>query len=215
MGREEGSLWGVQTKKTLPLFDLRPYVLDIESHLARPLTLDIRLDSMGPASWSHDGRWIYFSADEGTKGRQVWKVPVEGGRPRQITRKGGHNPRESADGEFVYYDDGDRPPSGTACTIWRVHVTGGEEVAVTEDQEIPCQSWALWGNSLVYGILDGSTAHLHRLDLETRQVTRFSSFELPGGDYSTSLTVSPDGSWVVVSLKPPASSDLMLVEDFS
>ena len=51
-----------------------------------------RVKSDGPGeqnvpTWSSDGRWIYFSVDQGA-GREIWRVPAAGGRPEQITRRG-------------------------------------------------------------------------------------------------------------------------------
>lgn len=79
-------------------------------------------------------------------------------------------------------------------------------------QKIVCNSWALWGKSLVYREWDGES-HLERFDLETRRVDRFFFLEREQGFWS-GFTVSPDSRWVVVSLTVPQTSDLMLVEGF-
>jgi Tol biopolymer transport system component len=59
-------------------------------------------------SWSHDGKWIYYCA-LGNSGAQIWKKPVAGGRETQLTKSGGCDQQESADGAYVYYlKSGDR-----------------------------------------------------------------------------------------------------------
>ena len=80
-------------------------------------------------TWSRDGHWIYFTSDRsGT--RQLWKVAAEGGTPAQVTRLGGVNAAESADGKTVYYaKDIDAPG------MWSMPVGGGEEVSVLDAPE--------------------------------------------------------------------------------
>jgi Tol biopolymer transport system component len=38
-------------------------------------------------TWSHDGKWIYFSEDRGGR-RELWRIRASGGEPEQITRTG-------------------------------------------------------------------------------------------------------------------------------
>lgn len=54
-------------------------------------------------TWSHDGRWIYFS--HGGRDRlDIWRVPAAGGRPEQISSSGsGVMAFESADAEHIVY----------------------------------------------------------------------------------------------------------------
>src|SRR3954447_15694959 len=82
------------------------------------------------ASWSHDGRSIYFMSSRSGQ-RQIWKMPSAGGAPTQITRRGGHTALESADGRFLYYAIGgpEGELKGTGG-LWRVPVNGVDEVQV-------------------------------------------------------------------------------------
>ncbi len=56
-------------------------------------------------SWSRDSRWIYFSSNRGGS-MQIWKMPVAGGQPTQITEQGGFEGFESFDGKYLYYTKG-------------------------------------------------------------------------------------------------------------
>jgi Tol biopolymer transport system component/DNA-binding winged helix-turn-helix (wHTH) protein len=71
-------------------------------------------------NWSHDGKWIYYCVSENS-GPQIWKKPVAGGAAIQLTKNGGCNQMESADGTYVYY----LRPDGRA--LWRVPSGGGQE----------------------------------------------------------------------------------------
>jgi len=70
----------------------------------------------GEASWSHDGKSIYYVS----RG-QIWKANADGGNARSLTenRRGGSDPEESADGKSVYFR--------RFRTIWRVNADGGGE----------------------------------------------------------------------------------------
>jgi Tol biopolymer transport system component len=73
-------------------------------------------------TWSHDGRWIYFTSD-GSGESQAWKMPAEGGAAGQATRGGGvYAAEESRDGSYLYFSKSNE--------IWRVPMGGGEESEV-------------------------------------------------------------------------------------
>src|SRR4029453_14307319 len=61
-------------------------------------------------SWSHDGKWIYFTSDR--SGRfEIWRVSPEGGAAEQFTKEGGYVALESGDARTLYYtkSGGDGP----------------------------------------------------------------------------------------------------------
>jgi Tol biopolymer transport system component len=195
----DGSIYGI-------------YVTDIDGGFTRRLTQEGVFAI--PGSWSRDGGWIYFY--DGSSKSQIWKIPAVGGEPLQLTKKGGWSPRESEDGQFLYYVDKEG-------TIRRVPVGGGEELPVMGGQKTFETKWTLWRNHIVYLHEDNEKKyHLELFDLETRQVTRLFSFEpepfwdikKPSGGFWTGVTVSPGGRWVLVSVVPPRTSDIMLVENF-
>src|SRR5438552_88388 len=98
------------------------YVISAEGGKPRRLTFDADEDIT--PSWSQDGRWIYFGCTR-SGSMQIWKVPSEGGPALQVTRQGGFEGFESADGRFFYYAKGRAMPG-----IWRAPVAGGDESLV-------------------------------------------------------------------------------------
>ena len=72
-------------------------------------------------TWSHDGRWIYFSGDQGT-GRDIWRVSASGGTPERLTRgAGGPFACESADGKHLLFQ-----PKDADSPLMAMALAGGE-----------------------------------------------------------------------------------------
>ena len=106
--------------------------MDTDGKNVRMLT-DDPWDDMMP-SWSHDGHWIYFACRiKGTI--QVCRKPFSGGPTTSITMRGGGEPRESPDGQSVFY--------GTANGIWQVPREGGLEKPLPGLQAIPAATGRL------------------------------------------------------------------------
>jgi Tol biopolymer transport system component/DNA-binding winged helix-turn-helix (wHTH) protein len=176
----------------------------------RRLTTDSGEDIV--PSCSRDGRWIYFTSSR--SGRlQVWKMAVDGSEAVQVTKNGGFEPRESPDGRWLYYAQ-DRGSS----SIWRVPVTGGQETPVYDfQQKALSRMWAVVDEGIYFAVAESST----------RSAIKFYSFSHGGvktvveniedgsmPNSSSSLTISPDGRWVLFPLVVERGSDLMMIENF-
>jgi Tol biopolymer transport system component/DNA-binding winged helix-turn-helix (wHTH) protein len=159
-------------------------------------------------SWSHDGAWIYFASTR-SGDLQVWKMPSQGGAAVQVTRKGGFEAFETADGQFLLYTKGRETPG-----IWRVPTGGGAEVLVTDRDQVGY--WRCWRIAL--GRIYFATAvppagpRLEVLDLtngETKLIAPLSKAPdatIPG------LAVSPDGRSVLVAQYDQSGSNIIMVE---
>ncbi|MGA2269667.1 MAG: winged helix-turn-helix domain-containing protein [Bryobacteraceae bacterium] len=183
------------------------WVISAEGGQARRLTTDAA-GGVAP-SWSHDGRWIYFASARGGN-LNVWKMPAGGGSAVPVTRKGGFEGFESADGQYVYYLKGREIPG-----IWRVPTAGGEEVPVTDrDQAGLWRCWRLAGGGIYYGTAappDG--ARLEFLDLATGRVREIGRTKPPDLTIP-SLAVSPDGRRLLYAQYDQSGSNIMMVEGF-
>jgi serine/threonine protein kinase/Tol biopolymer transport system component len=162
-------------------------------------------------SWSHDGRWIYFSVSESKKG--IWKVPAEGGAAIQLTADGGL-PQESFDGSRVFYVIDWRSPK----PLRSVSVNGGDEreyseIGTTlgllfEDQWTPAPNG-------IYFLDRGKTlATLNLLNLTTRKISHVSDVSGRLTGWGCALSLSADGHTLVFATADRMEGDLMLVEGF-
>jgi Tol biopolymer transport system component len=100
------------------------FVADVTAGTARSLSIFPDADNVVP-SWSQDGKSIYFASKRMGESFQIWKAPVTGGVPVQVTKQGGYAPVES--GGFLYYSRGLEQ-----AAIWRLPLAGNEETLVLE-----------------------------------------------------------------------------------
>jgi hypothetical protein len=137
-------------------------------------------------------------------------MPAAGGAPVQLTRGGGQNPAESADGHTVYYLRG-QGESG----LWQVSTEGGEEMQVFKVRVDPW-NWAAVTRGIYFLTVQGASHYaLEFFDFATRQTTQVTILERPNPtSFISALTVSPDERWVLYAQRDKIDFDLMLVENF-
>jgi Tol biopolymer transport system component/DNA-binding winged helix-turn-helix (wHTH) protein len=197
-------------------FEFRPkdhseiYLLEVGGGPPRLLPTLPGSDNGGP-NWSRDGKWIYFYSDRGGEPFQLWKVPVSGGTPVQITKNGGVFGAESADGQSLYYAKLGTPG------IWRMPLQGGEEERVLDRAGAgEWFNWALARNGIYFRDAKESKDHhyiglLNFFDFATKKITTVSTLDQPGG---VGIGLSADGRSVLYDGKGDAESSIMLVKNF-
>jgi Tol biopolymer transport system component/DNA-binding winged helix-turn-helix (wHTH) protein len=197
-------------------FEFRPkdhsevYLLEVDGGVPRLLPTLPGSDNGGP-NWSRDGKWIYFYSDRGGEPFQLWKVPVNGGTPVQLTRNGGVFAAESADGHSLYYAKVEAPG------IYKMPLQGGKEERVLDRSgELGWCNWALTRNGIYFRDAKKSKDHdyiglLNFFDFATRKTTTVSTLDQPRG---FGLAVSADGKSVLYNDKGDAESSIMLVKNF-
>jgi Tol biopolymer transport system component/DNA-binding winged helix-turn-helix (wHTH) protein len=178
--------------------------INVRGGAAQVLTQD-KFESEVP-SWSHDGKWIYFGSTRGGD-LQVWKIPVAGGPPVQVTRQGGHAALESLDGKTVYYA---KNPMADP-EIWQVPVEGGPETPLPL---VRPGTWASWqvveGGILFVGPSLGHQAVLSFYDFARQRTTTVAVLDrVPFW-----LGATPDGHTVAFDQPGQEQTQTMLVDNF-
>ncbi len=156
------------------------------------------------ASWSRDGKSIYFSRFDSS----IWKAAADGANPRQVeTRRGGEDAHESADGKYLYYR--------SRRSIWRMPVEGGEgEEAFVPEHDLMGNSiqptakgifyleFARSGRSLVVVFYDFASK-------KSQPVAHFKNMNMFDG-----YSISPDGKYILYSKVDQNETNLIVVENF-
>jgi Tol biopolymer transport system component/DNA-binding winged helix-turn-helix (wHTH) protein len=194
-------------------FEFRPkdhteiYLLEVGGGAPRLLPTLPGSDNGGP-SWSRDGKFLYFYSDRGGEPFQLWKVPVNGGAPVQITKNGGVFAAESWDGRSLYYSKLQVPG------ILKMPLQGGEEEQVLDRSGGgDWFNWALSRNGIYFRATknNDTVGVLNFFDFATREITTVSTLDQPGG---IGIGLSADGRSILFDGKGEAESTIMLVKNF-
>ena len=180
-------------------------VISIEGGKPRRLTADPS-NEVRP-SWSRDGRWIYFGSNRSGEW-QIWKAPAAAGGPAvQVTRSGGEEAFESMSGKYLYWAKQSGPG------IWRMPVGGGEETRVIDKSGRSLFAVAQPGIWFLDVDPEGAIK-LKSFDETSGRVERFREFSSGTSivQSSTSMSVSPDGRWILYVQNDHVGSNLMLLD---
>jgi Tol biopolymer transport system component/DNA-binding winged helix-turn-helix (wHTH) protein len=192
-------------------FDYRPeehseiYSTDVAGRSARLVPTIPGADNTVP-SWSRDNQWIYFSSNRGDEPTQVWKVPVAGGAPIQLTTKGGMGPIESQDG-YVFF-----ARTMHSDEILKVPSGGGDETSVMKGTGLDCWcNWALAPAGVYF--IDGNTLGSKRLwyyEFATKKRFPLLAFQ----KHALNPAISPDGKTLIYIQMDELDRTIMLVDYF-
>jgi Tol biopolymer transport system component len=185
------------------------YVIGSDGGSLRRLTSEPSTD--GIPSWSADGRWIYFSSTRAGVIPDVWRISAEGGTATRITRNGGFDPKESPDGQFLFYLDR-YPGMGGTAKLMRALVDGGQENVVLE--HIRPFLWSVTEKAILFVTRESDFDALDIDRVSDQRVARVGrlGFRIPG--IYTHMTVSRNGRWALATEMVRFDSDLMRLDNF-
>jgi Tol biopolymer transport system component len=188
------------------------YLVGTDGGQPRRLTTEPSID--GVPSWSADGQWIYFASTRAGVVPDVWRLSTNGGAATRLTRTGGFEPRESADGRYLFYLD--RAPAGVAVNgvarLMRVPVAGGEEEMVLD--RVRPFLWAITETGIVFVTREPDFDAIDLYRSGDRRIARVGRlpFRVPGS--YPHLTASRDGRWALATKMVRFDTDLMRLENF-
>ena len=100
--------------------------LDADGTNQRLLTTDEHNNRW--VSVSPDGRYILFESWRKNSSSAIWRMDMDGGNPRQLTRTGWVSvPRSVPDGKWIVYES---DAAGT-ISLWKTSIDGGAETRLT------------------------------------------------------------------------------------
>ena len=158
-------------------------------------------------SWSADGKWLYFASAR-THQFQVWKTPVDGGDPVQVTFRGGHAPLGSQDGRYIYY----AKTEYANPEIWQVPAEGGAETQLSAlVHPATWASWAVTDRGILFAGPSGTGRPIVSLfDFATHRVAGLGVLNIP----PFWLGATRDGKTVAFDQPGSEQDQVMLVENF-
>jgi Tol biopolymer transport system component len=185
------------------------YVVAADGARPRRLTAEPSVD--GIASWSGDGRWIYFASTRAGVIPDIWRISPDGGPASRITRNGGFDPKESPDGRYVFFCD--RPPGAEGpARLMRVPVAGGPDEPVLE--RVWPFLWSVTDTGIVFVTRDQTFDAIDAYRFSDRRVVRVGRLAFRVPEIFQHLAVSRDGRWALVTNLVRSDSDLMMLDNF-
>ena len=184
-----------------------------------------RLTQSGAAEidpeWSRDGRWIYYSSNE-SGAAAIWRIPAGGGTGVQLASDVGYEPRESPDGQSVYFIDYRRYFGlGTIANLKRISTAGGAASAV--DVPVHPGAWDVTDAGIVFVMSRGGPQGLSSdrdvlalYDFADHRVRQLGQLGVRVSPFGTSrfLIASRDGRWAVASHVDSWNRDVMVLDNF-
>ena len=146
----------------------------------------------------------------------LWRVPIDGGAPQQLTEQYAAAAAISPDGKSLacFYRD-DQTNSTLALAI--IPFTGGEparvfeRVRITEEvSRIPPPRWARDGRTLTYVVTDGSVSNIWLQPIEGAAPNQLTTFK---SDRIFAFEWSPDGKQLLIA-RGSTASDVVLISNF-
>lgn len=183
------------------------FTVDPDGGARRQITNDPYTDAL--PTWSHDGRWIYYRQDR-PQGRNIVRIPSDGGSPQPLTKGGALYPIESWDGTRLLFTKTEE-----TSPLYTMPAAGGDEQSMIDCVMSRALAVTPPNNLYYLGCTSGaSPVTVHRRDLSTGRDEVLGTIERGPRKVFLGLAVSPDGKTILYARFVAGGSDLMMLEHF-
>jgi eukaryotic-like serine/threonine-protein kinase len=158
---------------------------------------------------SPDGQWVFYSSPDSSGKRVMWRVPIDGGAPEQLTQKDSGPALLSPDGTLMFYFYRENPDAPSKIEV--VPTTGGPPERILDpprDADNPL--WSPDGRAIIVTRDTDNVSNLWALPLDggkPRQLTDWKSDRIFGAVWSR------DGRQLAVA-RGDNFNDVVLINDF-
>jgi len=183
------------------------YIIDIVERVPRKLLTGTPEASV--PNWSHDGKWIFFlGGGDDARGERIYRVSPEGGRAEAVTVARGYGPRESFDGQSLYFTV--HSGSTTTLQVASLNPTGTEARVEGMPPVSGGVSWTVVRDG-IYFVPSEDFKTLNYYDFASKKVRPIFR---AAGYVHFGVSVSPDGRYITFAAVGHNQSDIMLVNNF-
>jgi Tol biopolymer transport system component len=156
-------------------------------------------------TWSRDGRFVYFIRRQGGL-RALWRKPAGGGVSERIVDGAYEDAQDSTDGKTLYFSTKD--PG-----IRQAPAAGGEPVLIPELKDVVSSRYFAATDRGIYFVgSEKCPCQVSFFDFASRRVTPITVIRKPLVSRTPSLSISPDGRWLLYAQLDDSGSDLMQAE---
>lgn len=182
------------------------YIVDISERMPRGVVTN--LPYMSTPSWSHDGRWLYFQSTAAHADvERIFRCPATGGDAVALSATSGSYAWESYDGETLYFAN-----LGEKRSVYMVSPQPGGTESLLRGMPALLDSslWTIVPRG-IYFVPADTPKSVRYFDFATKQVRQIFAVDK---NFDDSLSVSPDGRWILYTQRDEGNTDIMLVENF-
>jgi hypothetical protein len=174
-----------------------------------PRKLVTNITDIFSASWSRDGKWIYFMSGE-DKRRGIYRCPANGGDAVLITalppEDSGYHSVESFDGETVYFA---RTETNTPLDMASIKRPGTKSPVEEVPRLLLYDSWTVTPGGIYFVPWDAPKS-IRYFDFKTRKIRPILEVEK---DFEPGLSISGDGRWLIYTQATELNTNIMLVDN--
>ena len=181
-------------------------IINVDTGTIRQVTHE-NADAMAPR-WSVDGRWLYVVSRRADQ-LQIWRISLDGALWTQMTRNGGFDGTELAGRSQLLFAR-PRDPG-----FWDLDLRSGQEAQIPELADVKSyRYWAVSPAGIFYVSTSNPRSQINFYDFKTHRITKIIEMEGELFSGTPSLTVSPDGNYLVYAQVDSFSAELELAENW-